>query len=168
MNIIYRAREFAFSAHKNQFRKYSNEPYFVHPCEVAAIVSIVSSNENVIAAAYLHDVLEDCNISLTLLKQEFNIEIAKYVRELTNFYTRKKYPNLSRTNRKLFEAQRLENCSSNTQTIKLADRICNARDITQYNKEFSIVYVEETKQLLPRLNRGSTLLQNILQDEIAR
>lgn len=59
------AYEFARVAHAavGQLRKYTNEPYIVHPLEVARIVKSVPHDSNMVMAAYLHDVLEDTKIS---------------------------------------------------------------------------------------------------------
>ena len=58
-DIIQKALLFATEAHGKQVRKYTGEPYIVHPVEVMSIVKSVVSDEEVLAAALLHDVVED-------------------------------------------------------------------------------------------------------------
>ena len=70
-NIINDAIVFAVKAHKDMFRKGSNMPYILHPIEAATIVSSITEDSNLIAAAILHDVLEDTEVTYELLKKEF-------------------------------------------------------------------------------------------------
>ena len=68
-----RARLFATAAHAavGQLRKYTHEPYIVHPAEVASIVKTVAHTEAMIAAAWLHDTVEDTGVSIELIRAEF-------------------------------------------------------------------------------------------------
>jgi (p)ppGpp synthase/HD superfamily hydrolase len=59
MNIVDRARKFAERAHREQVRKYTGEPYFVHLDEVAKLCARFGCNKRTVAAAYLHDTIED-------------------------------------------------------------------------------------------------------------
>ena len=59
MKIVERAREFATQAHEGQVRKYTGVPYIVHPIEVMEIVCTVEHDDAMLAAALLHDVVED-------------------------------------------------------------------------------------------------------------
>ena len=69
MSIVEKARLFATSAHAavGQKRKYTNEPYIVHPAEVAKLVEDVGGTQEMIAAAWLHDVIEDTQVPLELI-----------------------------------------------------------------------------------------------------
>ena len=58
--MIDKAIEFATRAHRGQFRKGTRRPYIVHPIEVGDIVCSMTTDEEVISAAYLHDTIEDC------------------------------------------------------------------------------------------------------------
>ena len=58
--MIDRAIEFATKAHKGQYRKGTKRPYIVHPMEVGEIVSSMTTDEEIISAAILHDTIEDC------------------------------------------------------------------------------------------------------------
>lgn len=71
---------YATRAHTGQTRKGTNLPFIIHPMEVAAIVAAMTLDENMICAAVLHDVVEDCeNISIEDIQKEFGGIIASYV-----------------------------------------------------------------------------------------
>src|SRR3954463_11018233 len=82
--LVLKAREFAREAHKAQPRKYTGEPYFVHLEEVAGMVERAGLSENAIAAAFLHDVVEDQGVSLETIRRQFNNVVAVTVYELTD------------------------------------------------------------------------------------
>ena len=62
MSLAFEAMMFAREIHKDQRRKYTNSPYSDHLAEVAGIVSTVLQDEYVIATAWLHDCIEDCDV----------------------------------------------------------------------------------------------------------
>jgi (p)ppGpp synthase/HD superfamily hydrolase len=76
-----RALEFAIAAHASidQRRKYTGEPYIVHPIAVAALVRSVPHTPEIIAAAYLHDVVEDTPVTIEEIRAEFGDEVAALV-----------------------------------------------------------------------------------------
>ena len=81
--LIRKAYEFAARAHADQKRK-SGEPYIEHPRCVASIVSELMIDPPSIAAAYLHDTLEDCeDVTLEILEKEFGEEVARMVDGVT-------------------------------------------------------------------------------------
>ena len=71
---------FASKAHDGMFRKGSNIPYIVHPMEAGAIAASVTDDEEVIAAAILHDVLEDTSICEEEIENEFGKEVLRLVK----------------------------------------------------------------------------------------
>lgn len=78
--MIDRAIEFATKAHAGQFRKGTKRPYIVHPIEVGDIVSTMTTDEEVISAAILHDTIEDCSgVSQRILAQTFSERVASMV-----------------------------------------------------------------------------------------
>src|SRR5690625_3862370 len=79
LDFIFRAYEFAENAHKDQFRK-SGEAYIVHPIQVAGILTNFRMDHETIAGGLLHDVVEDTDISLEEIEEEFNAEVAMLVR----------------------------------------------------------------------------------------
>ena len=86
MDIIEKARVFATAAHASaaQLRKYTMEPYIVHPREVAGIVSQHGGSDAQVAAAWLHDVVEDTGVTIEIIKAEFGEEVADLVGWLTD------------------------------------------------------------------------------------
>ena len=77
-DLIEKAYVYAKAAHKDQIRK-DGKPYISHPVSVALILANLGFNEDVVSAALLHDVVEDCGITLENLKNEFNVNIAELV-----------------------------------------------------------------------------------------
>lgn len=150
MGIIGKAAEFAMHAHAGQKRKYTGEPYFVHCAEVAALTSstFVLGRE-AIAAAFLHDTIEDCpEVDYQLLRQIFGHTVAYMVVQLTDNETG------NRAARKAASRERLSQASYAVKTIKLADLISNTRSIVACDPAFAKVYLEEKRLLLPCLIEG--------------
>src|SRR5690625_6622716 len=88
LDFIFRAYEFAENAHKDQFRK-SGEAYIVHPIQVAGILTNFRMDHETIAGGLLHDVVEDTDISLEEIEEEFNAEVAMLVDGVTKLGDRK-------------------------------------------------------------------------------
>jgi len=78
LEVVRQAYDFALKAHAGQLRK-SGEPYLEHPLHVAITLAELQLDASSLAAALLHDVTEDCNISIARIEEEFNPEIAKLV-----------------------------------------------------------------------------------------
>jgi (p)ppGpp synthase/HD superfamily hydrolase len=162
-NLLKKVEEFASIAHGSQKRKYSNEPYIVHPVRVMEICRKYNSDVAVLASALLHDVLEDTDCTrdemYKFLGRNFNDEqasrIAYYVDELTDVYTKEAYSGMNRRKRKKLEAERMEKTSPESQTIKYADIIDNCNEITVHDPEFATVFLHECKQLLEKMNKGN-------------
>ncbi|MCF6201726.1 MAG: HD domain-containing protein, partial [Hydrogenimonas sp.] len=76
------ALSFAKDAHEGQLRK-SGEPYIVHPILVAAITASISSDETMVIAALLHDVVEDTAFTIEEIKERFGEDVAHLVEGLT-------------------------------------------------------------------------------------
>jgi (p)ppGpp synthase/HD superfamily hydrolase len=81
--LVAAALEFAGKAHAGQTRKGDGSPYIVHPIEVARLVYEAGFRETVVAAALLHDVVEDCGVSVAELEELFGAEVAALVATLT-------------------------------------------------------------------------------------
>lgn len=80
--LVYRAFVFAREKHKTQTRK-SGEPYIIHPVEVTEILADLEMDEQTLAAGLLHDVVEDCGVTLDELKQNFGEEVMHLVDGVT-------------------------------------------------------------------------------------
>lgn len=118
------------------------------------IVKDKQTTVQMIAAAYLHDVLEDANppISSEFLKNIFGSEVTQLVVELTN--PSKQYPELSRKDRKEMDRKHLAQVSREAKIIKMTDMLDNYSDMQRNNLpdvEFVTMYVGEGLLLLPLL-----------------
>lgn len=78
--MIRKAAEFAAKAHEGAIRKGTKIPYISHPMEVAMVVSLMTDDQELIAAAYLHDVIEDAGVSYETLEREFGTRVAGLVK----------------------------------------------------------------------------------------
>ena len=157
MNNVERARVFATAAHAavGQVRKYTFEPYIVHPTEVASIVATVPHTNEMLAAAYLHDTVEDTGVSIVDIQKEFGNEVASLVGWLTDV---SKPEQGNRAVRKAIDREHTAMAPAAAQTVKLADLIANSRSILAHDPAFAKVYLEEKRMLLEVLTRGDATL----------
>lgn len=154
MAVVHKAQVYAMAAHAavGQKRKYTGEPYIVHPAEVASIVDRVEgATFDMIAAAWLHDVIEDTGCTFTDVHMAFGIDIATMVNWLTDV---SRPEDGNRATRKRIDRERLASAPAEVQTIKLADLISNSKSIMQHDPEFAKVYLEEKRLLLEVLTKG--------------
>ena len=79
MTLVTQAVIFAAQAHDGAARKGSEIPYIVHPMEVVAIASTMTDDPQVLAAAALHDVMEDCGVTFETLSERFGVRVARLV-----------------------------------------------------------------------------------------
>ena len=83
MELVSEAIVFAAKAHDGMRRKKSDAPYILHPMEAAVIVGTMTDDQNLIAAAALHDVVEDAGITLEEIKEKFGQRVWELVRSET-------------------------------------------------------------------------------------
>ena len=100
VELVKRAYNYAKDKHKNQERV-SGEEYIIHPMNVAYILAELELDDNTIAAALLHDVVEDTEITHEDIENEFGEEIAEMVEGVTKLRKNKLYNNRRATSRKL-------------------------------------------------------------------
>ena len=147
--MLDRAIEFATRAHQGQFRKYTGEPYITHPLAVMEIVRGVSGHTlEMLAAAVLHDVVEDTDVSLKEIQEEFGSVVSDLVLHLTDISTPE---DGNRLKRKRKDAEWYAQGSAEAQTIKVADFIDNTKDIAQHAPRFWEVYKMEKLSALDLL-----------------
>ena len=154
-DLLAKAIKFAVEAHGEQKRKYTNEPYVTHPLAVMKIVQEVPHTTEMLAAAVLHDVVEDTPVELSEIKHEFGPTVASYVEGLTDI---SRPEDGNRAVRKALDKDHLAKQSAEVQTIKYADIISNTQDIKVNDPSFAKVYVEEVKALLDVLDKGDKTL----------
>lgn len=160
--MIERAAAFAYAAHAaiGQKRKYSGAPYFEHPERVAHLVRVAAlGTPEMIAAAYLHDVVEDIGVT----QEDINFCFPRSVAMLVDWMTDKTtLADGNRAKRKAIERERWAGAPPAAQTIKLADAYDNARDILENDPDFTKVYIAEMRLLLPILDKGHERLREML------
>lgn len=165
--LIKKAQVFAIAAHDSiaQQRKYSNAPYHVHPARVASIVAEVTDDPEVIAAAWLHDVLEDvapynANFNEQAIRDTLGSRVLTLVLEVTDI---SKLSDGNRAVRKAIDREHLSRASMQGKTIKLADLIDNYIDIKKHDPGFARIFRSEGLLLLPLLKEGNMILYQRLQ-----
>ncbi|MBQ8555778.1 MAG: bifunctional (p)ppGpp synthetase/guanosine-3',5'-bis(diphosphate) 3'-pyrophosphohydrolase [Clostridia bacterium] len=142
--LVEKAYLFAENAHKDQKRK-SGEPYFVHPCFVASILTELMIDPPTIAAGLLHDTVEDCeNITLEIIAAEFGDEVARLVDGVT------KLDKLDFADKEEAQAESLRKMilamakDIRVVLIKLADRLHNMRTMKFQKAERQVAIARET------------------------
>lgn len=147
------ARRYATQAHAEagQRRKYTDEPYIVHPAAVVELVRSVTDDEAMLAAAWLHDTVEDTTSTLEDITRLFGPRVA----ELVDMLTDSAQPQAkNRAARKLAHFRHTAQASPEAQTIKLADIIDNTRAIVQFDADFARVYLVEKQIQIQLLDEG--------------
>ncbi|MGN0792928.1 MAG: RelA/SpoT family protein [Aristaeellaceae bacterium] len=142
--LVRKAYLFAEEAHRDQKRK-SGEPYFIHPCFVASILTELMIDPPTIAAGLLHDTVEDCeSITLDTLRTEFGDEVAALVDGVT------KLDKLDFTDKEEAQAESLRKMiiamsrDIRVVLIKLADRLHNMRTLKFQRPERQLAIARET------------------------
>lgn len=160
MDIVYKAQVFATAAHYavKQVRKYTGDPYIVHPAEVVSILDQYGSTAEQRAAAWLHDTVEDTGVTQDVINYEFGEVIGTYVFWLTD---QTKPEDGNRAIRKKMDADRLAMAPAAVQSIKYADLISNTKSIMMYDENFARTYLKEKAYLLSVMNNGNPELYKL-------
>lgn len=160
-DLIEKAVLMGRSAHGDQVRKYTGEPYFDTHCK--SVANLVSKEcdkvgirgedkRNMIVAALLHDVVEDTKVTIEEVIKRFNLEIGEMVYDLTDHFTPENYPHFNREQRKKLECDRLAACKFRVRLIKKCDIIDNSSDIEKIDSGFKHIFLREKERLLKALN----------------
>lgn len=157
--LVEKALAFATVAHEGVFRKYSGEPYVEHPKRVAAMLAGLGFPAEVIAAAYLHDVVEDTAVTAAVIEAEFGPVVAALVAEVTD-------PKIEKVpgNRPMRFAAYVAHVAATSPTgasIKLADMVDNSSTIglaVAANPAFAKRYLGEMTKKLAVLGHGHPAL----------
>lgn len=126
--LVDKAINYAVLYHKNTRRKGKNIPYVVHPLEAMSIVATITEDNELLAAACLHDLIEDTDVTYEDIKKEFGKRIAdivyeESVNEIPN------YENLSWLEVKKIALDNLKKASIDVKIVALADKLSNIRAI---------------------------------------
>lgn len=174
-DILEQVRAFADKAHGDQRRKYTPDRYMVHPVRVMQTCCAYTNALPVLAAALLHDVLEDTPVTkedlhrflTTIMSGQEAEQTTGLVVELTDVYIKDKYPQWNRRKRKQKERDRSSGTSAESQTIKYADILDNCNEIAEHDPEFAPLFLRECKQLLEVMPKGHPELLQKAKDAVA-
>ncbi len=165
-----KAWEFSKSAHKLQVRAFTGLPYFdEHIQKVNGILKLYTSDEDILCASLLHDVIEDCFDDIEdgyeVIKSSFGDKIAKIVLELTS--DKNDIKNEYSGDKTAYLIDKMLNMSDDAFLIKLADRYQNISDSFTANERFRKKYFNETKNIIEALKKDrdfNTLQKRILEN----
>jgi len=154
-------------AHRNQKRKYTFEPYIVHPVEVAILIMehAIKYDENQLIAALFHDVVEDTDVTLSEIRMKFQDDVADLVEMVTDVA---KPGDGNRASRQLMEVEHLKKASPRAQSIKLADIISNVKSIVENDLPFARVYCKEKLAQVEILTEGDPNLIALARETITQ
>ena len=128
-DILDRAIVFAVRAHAGSERRGKGFPYIVHPMEAVAIVATMTADQELLAAAALHDTVEDTGVTVDQLRQEFGSRVADLVAQESDSLT----PGLSEAEswkaRKQAAIDRLAAASHEAKIVAMGDKLSNMRAI---------------------------------------
>ena len=145
---IEKAINFAKEKHKNQTRRFSDIPYFIHPSRVANILKNYTNEEELIIAAYLHDTIEDTDTTSAEIEEQFNQRIAYLVNELTSDNKA-----IQKMGKAKYLTAKMSKMSDDALLIKLCDRLDNLTDLGNASKKFIKNYKNQTRYILDNIKR---------------
>lgn len=165
MSLIIKAAQLANALHRGQTRKYTNRPYIEHPIRIAGrIATFEFADKYLVATGFLHDVIEDCNITWQQLENlTGSFIVAQNVLALTN---PSKGSTANRAVRKQMDRDHIASAPKKIKIIKLLDRIDNLNEIDPHD-DFCRVYCEESLLLAEVLKDADEPLYVELMNRIA-
>ena len=122
---------FAVKAHHNTERRGKGFPYIVHPLEAVEIVATITSDQQLLAAAALHDTVEDTSVSIEDIRQRFGDHIADLVAEESDKFAEGVSEEDSWHDRKQEAINRLRNASLDAKIVAMGDKLSNMRAIAR-------------------------------------
>ncbi len=163
------ALAFAAAKHRDQRRKDAEaSPYINHPIAVASVLAEEAgiADEAALLAALLHDTVEDTETTIVELDRTFGREVADLVREVTDDKS------LPKQERKRMQVEHARSASPKAKCIKIADKICNVRDVTttppvHWSLERRLEYLDWAEEVVAGC-RGVSATLDALFDEAIR
>jgi guanosine-3',5'-bis(diphosphate) 3'-pyrophosphohydrolase len=166
---ILRAASFAAEKHRNQRRKdAAASPYIKHPIALAELLASVGvEGPRVLLAALLHDTVEDTDTSFEEPEQHFGKAGADIVREVTDDKL------LAKEKRKRLQVEHAAHLSRGAKLVKLADKICNLRDISisppaDWPLERKREYFDWAKRVVDQMRGADPALERLFDVEYSR
>ena len=163
-SLVDKAVEFAVLKHSGSPRKGTKIPYIVHPMEAAAIVAGLTDDQELIAAAVLHDTLEDTETTYNELVEAFGVRVANYVNEESENKLEDKPPEETWKIRKQETLDRLENTDYQTKILVLGDKLSNIRALQRDLK----AYTDRGESFWGRFNQKDSAMHGWYYSSIAR
>ena len=168
--LILKAAHFAAKKHRDQRRKDEDaSPYINHPISVAKIISEIGNVEDpeVLAAALLHDTIEDTETTIDELIDNFGERVCSLVQEVTDDKT---LPRLQRKQRQIDHANEI---SEGAVLIKLGDKISNVTDIanippTNWDRNRRLEYFDWAEKVINNCPKVNEKLENYFKDSIQK
>lgn len=164
-DLVKNAAKFANDAHVEvgQLRKYTNEPYIVHPIEVQLFLKqfVINCTSEMEAAGLLHDTVEDTNVTIEQIYEKFGSIVGGYVSDLTDI---SKLSDGNRKARKLIDLNHLAVACPESKTIKLCDILSNMKSIVEFDSGFAKVWMMEKFELMPVLVEADQVVYGMVND----
>ena len=150
-DLLDRAILFAVRAHAGTERRGKGFPYIVHPMEAVSIVATMTADQELLAAAALHDTVEDTEVTVEQLKAEFGPRVAKLVEEESDVFVEGLSESESWHGRKQAAIDRLSRASREAKMVALGDKLSNMRAIardyaTQGDAFWSLFHVSDRSE----------------------
>lgn len=134
--LVDRAIVFATQAHRGTERRGKGYPYIVHPLEAMAIVATITNDPELLAAAVLHDTVEDTDVTLDELREAFGERVADVVAQETDVTTQPDGKKLTWMERKTRDMNHLAAASREVKIVAIGDKLSNMRAIARdYRKK---------------------------------
>jgi guanosine-3',5'-bis(diphosphate) 3'-pyrophosphohydrolase len=170
LTLLLRALEFAAHKHRDQRRKdRAASPYINHPIALATVLTLEGrvTDPEVLAAALLHDTIEDTRTTHQELKSAFGARVARTVLEVTDNKRLRKHT------RKRLQVEHAAGLSRSAKLVKLADKICNIRDLgvhppVGWNKRRRREYFDWAKRVIDELRGTNRRLEAAFDAAYAR
>ena len=129
--LIDKAIIFATKAHKNTKRKAKTTPYIIHPLEVLAICETMTNDYEILAAAVLHDTVEDTDVTIEDIKREFGDKVAHIVLNESDNTLNGYNKEMPWKDKKVLALKRLKELDTDCKIVALSDKLSNMRAINR-------------------------------------
>lgn len=130
-DLFDRAAKYAIDAHHNVGRKGKGFPYVIHPMEAAEIVATITDDQEMLAAAMLHDVVEDTDCTVEDIRREFGNRVAHLVANESDLVVEGKTDSESWHERKQYAIDRLAAAERDIKIVAMGDKLSNMRAIAR-------------------------------------
>jgi guanosine-3',5'-bis(diphosphate) 3'-pyrophosphohydrolase len=167
---ILQAAAFAADKHRLQTRKDKDAtPYINHPLALACLLAYecAEQDQTLLIAALLHDTIEDTETTFEEIARQFGKDVAEIVREVTDDKS------LAKAERKRLQIMHASTASYTAKLVKLADKICNLRDISSsppadWSLEYKREYFDWAKQVVDQMRGTHGRLEQLFDAEYAK